>query len=207
MNPQDETIATGLGPFRFELRELEPTPEAPRALKDGRYAWGGTVGALGAVEVAFPTKHENYPDSYSQVSVTGPGFPLITYLALSYGHRPLLARQELRVDWNPAKIRRGSFRISKQGRALRITAEGRTYRYRQLQNKRNHELIRDGIRVHITRSHWKKPHLISGVCHGPTDALDIGLALVFEGAYTRNLSLPGALVSLPGRILNRLDGL
>ncbi|MFB6843898.1 hypothetical protein ACFCXS_03335 [Streptomyces sp. NPDC056373] len=42
---------------------------------------------------------------------------------------------------------------------------------------------------------------------GEADALDIGVALVLEGIYTRNLLLPGALVSLPRRFLSRFNDL
>ncbi|CCK28239.1 hypothetical protein BN159_3860 [Streptomyces davaonensis JCM 4913] len=31
------------------------------------------------------------------------------------------------------------------------------------------------------------------------------IAIVLEGVYTRNLSVAGALISLPGRILNRFN--
>jgi hypothetical protein len=36
---------------------------------------------------------------------------------------------------------------------------------------------------------------------------EFGIARVLEGVYTRNLSLSGALVSLPGRFLNRFNDL
>ncbi|MFF5843211.1 hypothetical protein ACFY74_17250 [Streptomyces massasporeus] len=61
--------------------------------------------------------------------------------------------------------------------------------------------------MRMTRSSWGNPSTLSGAWSGEADAPDIGIALVLEGVYTRNLSLPGALVSLPGRFFNRFNDL
>ncbi|MFD9001871.1 hypothetical protein ACFV0T_13000 [Streptomyces sp. NPDC059582] len=82
-----------------------------------------------------------------------------------------------------------------------------SWTYAQSGNKRGHELVRDGAGVRMARSSWTNPRTITGTCLGTADALDISLALVLEGVYTRNLSTPGALVSLPGRFLNRFNDL
>ena len=58
-----------------------------------------------------------------------------------------------------------------------------------------------------TRSEWRFPQTISGVWEGGADALDIGLAILMEGVYTRNLSFGGAVYSWPGRFLSRVDDL
>ncbi len=57
----------------------------------------------------------------------------------------------------------------------------------------------------MRRSSWNKPQKLSGTCSGAADALDIGIAVVMEGVNTRNLSALGALVSSPGRFVNRLN--
>ncbi|MFF5314918.1 hypothetical protein [Streptomyces massasporeus] len=98
---------------------------------------------------------------------------------------------ELRVDWDPADLSRG--------RALRIRGKERTCTYVERGGKRRHELVRPGARVHMTRSSGRNPSTISGTWTGDADAL--------EGVYTRNLSLSGASVSLPGRFLNRFNDL
>ncbi|WP_257027862.1 MULTISPECIES: hypothetical protein [unclassified Streptomyces] len=162
---------------------------------------------LGRIELAFPTEHSDYPSEYCEVAVSGEGFPLITYLGLRYLRRPLLARGELRVDWDPADLSRNVWWPGKKGRALRIRVKGRTYTYAERGGKRRHELVRPGAAVCMTRSSWRNPSTLSGTWSGEADALDIGIALVLEGVYTRNLSMPGALVSLPGRFLNRFNDL
>ncbi|MEU0999294.1 hypothetical protein [Streptomyces tibetensis] len=162
---------------------------------------------LGRIELAFPTEHSDYPSEYCEVAVTGEGFPLVTYLGLRYLRRPLLARGELRVDWDPADLSRNVWWPGKKGRALHIKVKGRTYTYAEWGGKRRHELVRPGASVRITRSSWRNPSTLSGTWSGEADALDIGVALVLEGVYTRNLSLPGTLVSLPGRFLNRFTDL
>ena len=56
----------------------------------------------------------------------------------------------------------------------------------------------------MLRSAWMDPKNISGTAHGAVDSVDISLAILFEGVYTRNLSLRGALISAPGRLMDRL---
>jgi hypothetical protein len=85
--------------------------------------------------------------------------------------------------------------------------KGREYTYAERDNKRTHELVRQGVGVLMRRSSWRNPRTISGRCQGDVDGLDISVALVFEAVYTRNLSMSGALLSLPGRFLNRFSDL
>lgn len=171
------------------------------------HSWVGHVNGLGGIQLAFPTEHSDYPSEYCEVAVSGESFPLTTYLGLRYLRRPLLARGELRVDWDPAELSRNVWWPGRKGRALRIRVQGRTYTYAQLGSKRSHELVRPGAGVRMSRSSWTNPRTISGTCLGEADALDISVALVLEGVYSRNLSMSGALVSLPGRFLNRFNDL
>ncbi|SNX63209.1 hypothetical protein SAMN06272735_5011 [Streptomyces sp. TLI_55] len=169
--------------------------------------WVGEVGGLGAVRLAFPTEYSDYPPEYCEVAVSGDSFPLVTYLGLRYLRRPLLARGGLNVDWDPAELSRRVWWPGKKGRALRIQVKGRSYTYVQSGGKCAHELVRSGAGVRMKRSSWRNPRTIAGACVGEADALDIGVALVLEGVYTRNLSVGGALVSLPGRFVNRFNDL
>ena len=57
----------------------------------------------------------------------------------------------------------------------------------------------------MARSSWKDPDIISGSAQGSVDSVDISLAILFEGVYTRNLSLRGAVISGPSRLLARVD--
>lgn len=187
--------------------ELQRAAVSAKGARGEVSSWVGEVEGLGGIELAFPTEHSDYPAEYCEVAVSGEMFPLTTYLGLRYLRRPLLARGELRVDWDPAELGRRVWWPGRKGRALRIRAKGRTYTYAQLGGKRRHELVRPGAGVRMERSSWTDPRTITGTCLGAADALDISLALVLEGVYTRNLSLSGALVSLPGRFLNRFNDL
>ncbi|MFJ6553863.1 hypothetical protein ACIQNT_16700 [Streptomyces luteogriseus] len=192
-----------MGGLTFELQRAASV----RGARGDVYLWTGDVGGLGRVELAFPAEHSDYPSEYCEVAVSGESFPLVTYLGLRYLRRPLLARGELRVDWDPADLSRNVWWPGRGGRALRIRLKERTYTYVERGGKRRHELVRPGASVHMTRSSWRNPSTISGTWTGDADALDIGVALVLEGVYTRNLSLSGALVSLPGRFFNRFNDL
>ncbi|MFJ2818339.1 MULTISPECIES: hypothetical protein [unclassified Streptomyces] len=187
----------------FELQRA-PSGEGRRGEV---FSWVGQVDGLGAVQLAFPTEHSDYPAEYCEVAVSGESFPLTTFLGLRYLRRPLLARAELRVDWDPAGLSRTVWWPGKRGRALRIAIKGRDYTYVQQSGRCGHELTRDGATVRTRRSSWRLPRTLSGTCLGAADALDISVALVLEGVYTRNLSAAGALVSLPGRFLNRFNDL
>ncbi|BFO21161.1 hypothetical protein SHKM778_75490 [Streptomyces sp. KM77-8] len=74
-----------------------------------------------------------------------------------------------------------------------------------LDDKLRHELTRKGVVVTMARSEWRRPRTITGVAEGDADGLDLGLAILMEGVYTRNLSFGGAVYSWPGRFLSRLD--
>lgn len=185
----------------FELRRAA-------SVKGGQgevLSWVGDVAGLGRIELVFPAEYSDYPSTYTEVAVSGDSFPLTTYLGLGYFQRPLLARGELNIDWEPAELSRSAWSFGREARALRIQVKGRTYTYVQRGGKRRHELVRSGGAVRMRRSGWVKPRTISGTCLGEVDALDISIAVVLEGVYTRNLSVAGALVSLPGRILYRFS--
>ncbi|MFE2581297.1 hypothetical protein ACFXGE_14685, partial [Streptomyces sp. NPDC059378] len=99
---------------------------------------------------------------------------------------------------------RKTLRTSRDARAPRIWAVGREYRYREAGNRRHHVLERAESQVAMARSGWADPKNISGTAQGAVDSVDISLAILFEGVYTQNLSLRGALISAPGRLMNRL---
>ncbi|MFF9112897.1 hypothetical protein [Streptomyces sp. NPDC014805] len=189
---------------RFELQRAAASGRGPRGEVS---SWVGHVDGLGRIELAFPTEHSDYPAEYCEVAVVGDSFPLTTYLGLRYLRRPLLARGELRVDWDPAELSRHAWWPGRKGRALRIRVKGRSYTYVQQGGRCGHELARSGAAVQMRRSSWRNPHTLSGTCLGQADALDITIAVVLEGVYTRNLTTAGALVSLPGRFINRFNDL
>lgn len=171
------------------------------------YSWAGTVGGLGPVELVYPTERSVGASGVCfRVSVSGPHLAESSYLGLLYGGRPSLAEGELLVAGEPGQVSRNAWGLTRRGRGLRIEAWGRRYDYVEVGGKRRHELRREQIRVRMARSSWHIPQSISGAVHGPADAVDVGLAILLEGVNTRNLSVPGALLSAPGRLLSRLGG-
>ncbi|MFI6091357.1 hypothetical protein [Streptomyces sp. NPDC051218] len=189
---------TGTG-LSFELQ----LAEASRA-----FWWEGVVGGLGAVELASPDRDavpQKYWGTYNGATVRGESIPQCSYYGLGYFLKPRLAHGVLHVAGQEAAVSRNAWSSTKRGRALRIRALGRDYRYVEGQNKRQHALERDGVKVQMTRSSWKNPKTLSGLAEGSVDSVDISLAILFEGIYTRNLSLRGAVFSGPGRMLSRIE--
>ncbi|MFF4837879.1 hypothetical protein [Streptomyces sp. NPDC001315] len=169
--------------------------------------WRGDVGRLGPVELVVPALEAvSVADRSSRkgAMVTGENIPVSAFTGLPYGGRPRLARGRLSVAGQDAAFSRKTLRTSRGGRALRIWAVGREYRYREEGNRRHHVLERPESRIVMARSSWTDPRSISGTAHGAVDSVDISLAVLFEGVYTRNLSLRGALISAPGRLMDRL---
>ncbi|MCX5422863.1 hypothetical protein [Streptomyces sp. NBC_00078] len=144
------------------------------------------------------------PRPLSAVTVPAVSIAVSTFAGLPDGGRPRLARGSLSVAGQDAAFTRKTLRSSKRARALRIWAVGREYRYREEGNRRHHVLERPESRIVMARSSWADPKNISGTAHGAVDSVDISLAILFEGVYTRNLSLRGALISAPGRLMDRL---
>ncbi|MFH9072236.1 hypothetical protein [Streptomyces alboflavus] len=199
---------TGDG-FSFELRRVEPTVKLK--FRDRVYWWTGDVGGLGAVELAHPAREVLARDDYQSLmgaAVRGDSIPPSSYKGLAYGSigRPRLARGTLTVAGQRAGFSRNPWAYGKRGRALLIRALGREYRYVEGPDKLHHTLERDGVKVSMSRSGWAKPQSISGVTYGASDSIDLSLAILLEGVYTRNLSLGGALISGPGRFTDRVLG-
>ncbi|KUF17557.1 hypothetical protein AT728_09030 [Streptomyces silvensis] len=191
--------------FSFELRRAEPSAQV-RA-RDRVHWWTGEVGNLGAVELAYPAREVVPPADqalYVGTAVRGDSIPPATFRGLGYTVQPRLARGLLTIAGQTAALSRSTLSTDKRSRGLRISALGREYTYVEEQNKRHHALERDGVRVTMTRSSWKNPRTITGTTAGATDSVDLSLAILFEGVYTRNLSLRGAMISAPGRVFSRI---
>ncbi|MFF8094530.1 hypothetical protein [Streptomyces sp. NPDC016675] len=137
--------------------------------------------------------------------VVGESVPTSYFTGMPHGGRPRLASGRLNVA-GQAAFERGALRTSRQGRALRFWAVAREYRYVETSGRRHHVLERAEARIEMVRSGWACPDVLSGTPHGAVDSIDISLAVLFEGVYTRNLPLSGALLSGPGRLADRLGG-
>lgn len=195
-----------MGATSFELRHRYSTGHAtPR---DRISFWGGEVGGLGTVELVLPALelvpvHER--STHIGALVTGESVPPSSFVGWPYSGRPRLAEGRLSVAGRDAAFERNAWRADKEGRALRIWAVGREYTYLERQDKRHHALVRDEAKVEMARSSWREPKVLSGSVQGAADSVDISLAILFEGVYARDLSLRGALISAPGRIMDRMS--
>ncbi|MFI0737742.1 hypothetical protein ACH4PU_06440 [Streptomyces sp. NPDC021100] len=173
------------------------------------HTWTGTVPGLGSVELVCPAEEDLTQETLT-TRVSGRGIPPMSFTGTGFRDRPRLARMELTADGRTARLRRRHLAVPAGRRALRIEVAGRAYRYRALPGRR-HELRRDGAVVTVAptgRVAGRYPHTLTGDArgtHGACDGLDIGLALLLEGAYTRNLTFGGALYSWPGRFLTRVE--
>ncbi|MGW2013894.1 hypothetical protein [Streptomyces sp. NPDC001927] len=189
-------------PIQFELPYQGPHHGGLR--KRSTHSWAGTVAGFGTVELSTPAEEEFARDLVG-AWVSGRGIPPMSFLGVEFRDRPRLADMTLTVDGWSGKLKRRHLAVTPRGRALRIEVAGRSYRYQVLGSKYRHELRREGAVLTMARSSWRYPERISGSGQGHCDGLDIGLAILLEGAYTRNLSFSGALYSWPGRFLSRLD--
>ncbi|GGV77810.1 hypothetical protein GCM10010294_46000 [Streptomyces griseoloalbus] len=172
--------------------------------------WRGTVGQLGLVELIVPALEVvRTPNSRGLIGamVTGESIPMSSFKGPRYAGRPRLADGKLSVAGQHASFTRKTLRMNRNARALTIWAVGREYRYREEGNRRHHVLVRPESRISMTRSSGANPKSIFGTAHGAVDSVDISVAILFEGVYTRNLSFRGAVISAPGRFMDELSKL
>ncbi|MGY0058525.1 hypothetical protein ACWY4P_18565 [Streptomyces sp. LZ34] len=193
---------TGQHAVQFELTHRGSA--RGRLRKRATHTWAGTVPGFGPVELACPAEEDLARDTVA-AWVSGHGIPPVSFAGIEFRDRPRLARMTLTADGWTGKLNRRHLAVTARGRALRIGVAERSYRYRVLGGKLRHELRREGAVITMSRSAWRHPRAISGAGEGGVDGLDIGLAILLEGVYTRNLSFGGALYSWPGRFLSRLD--
>ncbi|MGW3569786.1 hypothetical protein ACWDSL_38995 [Streptomyces sp. NPDC000941] len=175
-----------------------------RLRKRATHTWAGTVPGFGPVELACPAEEDLSRETVT-AWLSGHGVPPMSFTGIEFRDLPRLARTTLTADGWTGRLRRRHLAVTARGRALRIEIAERSYRYQVLGSKLRHELRREGAVVTMSRSEWRHPHAISGAGEGGCDGLDIGLAILMEGVYTRNLTFGGALYSWPGRFLSRLD--
>lgn len=187
---------------RFQLTRAES--ERGRLLKRATYVWSGTLPGIGVVRLTCP--REAWHSGEKQTArVTGEAIPPMVFRGVRFRGLPRMAHMRLGVGVDTCRPRRRHLAVGRSARALRIDLAGRSYRYQVLDSKLRHELTRKDVVVAMTRSEWRRPRTLSGVAQGDADALDLGLAILLEGVYTRNLSFGGAVYSWPGRFLSRMD--
>ncbi|MEU3604431.1 hypothetical protein AB0E83_03015 [Streptomyces sp. NPDC035033] len=166
-------------------------------------SWAGDVPGLGGVELRYGAA-TGRGDAFAQFSVHGEHLPHGVFSGIRYGHAPLPSRARLQVGPHAGTLSRRRSGLSRDGRALRVGLGERAYRYRQGRSKRVHELLRPGVLVRVTRDDWYRPQRLDVHVEGAADGLDLSLALLLQGVYTRHLSQGGRWFSLPSRFLNRM---
>ncbi|GHJ94922.1 hypothetical protein SNE510_44410 [Streptomyces sp. NE5-10] len=192
---------TSYGSADFTLHHTDP--EGGSRLLTPAPSWAGSVPGLGGVHVRYgPAPGRS--DAFAQVSVAGEGLPAGVFSGIRYGHAPLPSRARLQVGAHTGAVSRFRSGLTRDQRALRVRIDGRAYRYRQGPGKCVHELLRPGLRIRVTRDDWYRPLALTVRAEGPADGLDLSLALLLQGVYTRHLSQGGRWFSLPFRILNRM---
>ncbi|MFK4271854.1 hypothetical protein [Streptomyces milbemycinicus] len=193
---------TGRLAVRFEL--IHSGPAQGRLRRRPTHTWAGAVPGYGPVELVCPAEEDLLRETVT-AWVSGHGIPPMSFTGIEFRDLPRMAMMTLTADAWTGKLARRHLAVTARGRALRIAIAERSYRYQVLGSKLRHELRREGAVITMSRSSWRYPDTISGAGQGGFDGLDIGLAILLEGVYTRNLSFSGALYSWPGRFLSRLD--
>ncbi|MEU3959948.1 hypothetical protein AB0F42_09015 [Streptomyces buecherae] len=169
------------------------------------FSWSGEVGDLGTFTIVYPTEPTDVGTSKLRAAVAHNGAELATYLGATHNGHPSLRAAEVSIGSTPISLSRNTRDVSRKSRGLSITFSGREYAYVEVVSKRKHALSRSGASVRLTRSTWKNPHTIRGQAEGAVDVADIGIALLLECVYTRNLSLRGAFFCSAGRFMDEIS--
>ncbi|MBC9719711.1 hypothetical protein H9Y04_45370 [Streptomyces sp. TRM66268-LWL] len=196
----------GAGANGFVLRRAEQPGTSPEPGRKPGYA--GEVPGLGPVQTWWEDGERDGPyTKFARHVVTGAGIPQVAFEGVQFGRLPLPARVRLQVAGQHGRVSRRRSGVTRQGRALRIETAGRIYRYRQGADMIEHHLVRDGgATVRVTRDRWRDSKRVEFSTSGPVDAMDIALALLMSGVYTRHMSQTGRWMSLPLRFTNRWLG-
>ncbi|SDJ93007.1 hypothetical protein [Streptomyces indicus] len=194
------------GPGGFVLRQAADTETARKSKRRAGYT--GEVPGLGTVETWWENGERDGPyTNFIRHVVAGPGLPHAAFEGVQFGRMPLPARVRLQVAGQPGSVGRRRSGVTREGRALRIQAAGRSYRYRQGIRTVEHQLVRDGgAVVRVRRDRWRGSQQVEFSTSGPVDALDLTMALLLNGVYTRHMSQFGRWLTLPPRFLNRWLG-
>ncbi|MFI6939796.1 hypothetical protein ACIBI4_11015 [Streptomyces sp. NPDC050418] len=190
----------------FVLRKAEQAgAPRPGGRKPG---YSGDVPGLGAVETWWEDGERDGPyTKFVRHAVAGAGIPHATFEGVEFGGLPLPSRVRLQVAAQPGSVGRRRSGVTPEGRALRIQAAGRSYRYRQGVRMIEHRLVRDGgAEIQVRRDRWRSSQQVEFTTSGPVDAVDIAVALLMNGVYTRHLSQTGRWLTLPLRFMNRWFG-
>ncbi|WP_326692260.1 MULTISPECIES: hypothetical protein [unclassified Streptomyces] len=165
--------------------------------------WAGDIPGLGSVQLHYGPA-TGRTGHFAQFSVSGNGIPSAEFTGIKFGHAPLPSRAKFQVGTYAGRLSRRRSGLTRDGRALRVRLADREYRYRQGPSKLIHELRRPGTTIRVTRDTWTRPLTLQVTTEGQADVLDICLALLLQGVYTRHLSQGGRWFSMLGRFVNRM---
>ncbi|MET9253176.1 hypothetical protein [Streptomyces sp. NPDC003717] len=165
----------------------------------------GIVGDFGEVSYAVERRKgiSKASGSHFEVRLHGAGMPAVTYTTIGPA-RPTLKNARLLVDGTPVELTFNSRGFRNSSRALHLTHEDRTYEYVVKRLGKEAVLTRPGVQVVLTRgtSTSGKGMSTYGTVAGDVDALDLALAIVFDGIDTLELTASGAVSETLNRLLN-----
>ncbi|MET7936466.1 hypothetical protein [Streptomyces sp. NPDC005322] len=110
----------------------------------------------------------------------------------------------LHVAGNAVAMTRNSLGLRQSARALRLTYQDRTFSYRSLGPTKGAVLTGENVEIALGPGrHVRKAGLVTAVeVSGDVDALALALAIVFEEVETASLTLTGAALMAPVRLIN-----
>ncbi|MFI0941158.1 hypothetical protein [Streptomyces sp. NPDC021020] len=167
----------------------------------------GTVGAFGEVRVFHTRGRHIRPGDILRTEVVSERLP-DTYLTnIGMAGEPYLSKKAtLSVGGILAGLAYNPLGLRRSARALFIGLAGREYGYASTGEGHAVELRRGGdVRVgFVDGPHVRKTsgHRRFGTAHGPVDAMDMAIALVFERVDVAWLSTGGMLATAPFRMIS-----
>ncbi|WP_231911135.1 MULTISPECIES: hypothetical protein [Streptomyces] len=132
--------------------------------------------------------------------------PATSFMGWAYGRKPSLHMGQLSVGGTGVRLKRNRWAQTRAGRALRMQAAGREYRYLATSARHSDRaLIRNGVEIRTTRHGNGARKKATFTVLGPADATDLALAAVMCGVNTRNLTRAGAVRAFFNRSLSWLE--
>jgi hypothetical protein len=182
--------------FRFELQPYS------RKKTHGRR---GLVGEFGDVSIEIERKKGFSRTSgiHLEVRLNGERLPDVVYRTVGPG-RPTLKNARLSVDGEPVEMQFNSKGLRNASRCLQLSYRGRSYQYSVTRFEKGATLSRSGALVTMTRykSSTGKGMSTFGTAAGDVDAVDLAIAIVFEGVDTLELTTTGAVSEALNKLLN-----
>jgi hypothetical protein len=191
-----------------ESLKFELMPYKSSTKKEGSKAGlSGDVGHFGSVTVERSTLYRPLEKGMDTVRLSGPAFPETTFRGKRRTGQPSLFKAELTLAGRHAELRFNVRALRKEGRALRISYEGRKYVYSAEGLGKAKVLEREGVRVTMEPGQYVPAAgtVSVGTAVGSADAVDLAIAIVLEAVDTDVLTLGGTALSSPFALLHHFS--